>query len=188
MTYNKYLEETLNALKMMQIQSEVIESALLLLGDAVAKGGTLFFCGNGGSAADSQHWAAELTGVFRKDGKAMSAIALTVDTSSITAIANDSDYKYVFSRQLEGLGREGDVLIAISTSGNSSSVIEAAMTAQNLGIKVVGISGNGGGSLKNICDIMIDAPGEKTEVIQHVHATIGHYLLGAIEDLHRVAT
>jgi D-sedoheptulose 7-phosphate isomerase len=118
----------------------------------------------------------------------MSAIALTVDTSSITAIANDSDYKYVFSRQLEGLGREGDVLIAISTSGNSSSVIEAAMTAQNLGIKVVGISGNGGGSLNNICDIMIDAPGEKTEVIQHVHATIGHYLLGAIEDLHRVAT
>jgi D-sedoheptulose 7-phosphate isomerase len=113
----------------------------------------------------------------------MRAIALTVDTSSITAIANDTAFKYVFSRQVQGLGRKNDVLFAISTSGNSESVIEAALAARKIGMKVIGVSGKGGGELINHCDVYINAPGSSTEVIQHVHVTIGHYLLGSAEEL-----
>ncbi len=183
MNYAHYIKATVEALNVMAMHSGEIEEARVHIKKSIESQGTLFFCGNGGSAADSQHWAAELMGVFRKKGKPMRAIALTVDSSSITSIANDSAYKYVFARQLQGLGRSNDVLFAISTSGNSESIVEAAKAGQKIGMKVIGISGKGGGDLFNHSDVKINAPGFSTEVIQHVHATIGHYLLGAVEEL-----
>ena len=185
MAYSVYLDSTIVALQEMKSKSEIIDAALSLIINSISSGGTLFFCGNGGSAADSQHWAAELMGEFRMKGKPMRALALTVDTSIITSIANDSEYKNVFARQLEGLGKKGDVLFAISTSGNSRSVNQAALEAKKMGISVIAVTGKGGGELAQYADILINAPGESTEVIQHVHVTIGHYLLGALEESQR---
>ena len=126
MDYSKYLLDTDNVLNQMESQDQAVSNLLDIVSNSLSKGGTLYFCGNGGSAADAQHWAAEFVGKFRISGKPIAAIALTTNTSIITAVANDISYDKVFSRQLEATCSTGDVLFAISTSGQSESILEAA--------------------------------------------------------------
>jgi D-sedoheptulose 7-phosphate isomerase len=141
---------------------------------AFRSGKKVLICGNGGSAADAQHIAAEFVGRYETERKALPAIALTTDTSALTAITNDYDFEKVFSRQVEALGVEGDVLIAISTSGNSKNVIEAVISARKKNCKVIGLTGKNGKKLAGLCDACILVPADKTAHIQENHITIGH--------------
>jgi len=138
------------------------------------KGGKILVCGNGGSAADSQHIAAEFVGRFESDRQALPAIALTTDTSALTAIANDYGFTRIFARQVEALGREGDCLIAISTSGESENVINAVMAARRLGCTVIGMTGSKGKKLASLCDASLMVPSDRTARIQEVHITVAH--------------
>lgn len=158
-----------------------IERAAKIMTEAVRGGQKIMFCGNGGSAADAQHLAAELMGRYLKDRSPLAAIALTVDTSALTAIANDYSYADVFSRQLRGLGRAGDVLVGLSTSGNSENVMRAAAAARELGIATIGMTGRSGGRLRAACDVAICVPADETNHIQEMHIAIGHYLCGFVE-------
>ena len=145
-------------------------------------GGKILLCGNGGSAADAQHIAAELTGRYKTERGALAGIALTTDTSALTAIGNDYGYEFVFSRQLEALGREGDLLIAISTSGNSGNVIKALELACKIGIKTIGLSGRTGGAMNELCELNLVVPSNDTPRIQEMHIMIGHIICQAIDD------
>jgi D-sedoheptulose 7-phosphate isomerase len=149
--------------------------------EMVHRGGKLMFCGNGGSAADAQHLAAELVGHLRHDRRPLPALALTTDTSALTAIGNDYEFKDVFSRQVRALGRPGDVLIGISTSGNSKNVIEAVLAAKEMNIVTIGLLGRGGGKLAPLCDHAIIVPGDDTQRAQECHILIGHILMEMIE-------
>jgi D-sedoheptulose 7-phosphate isomerase len=149
---------------------------------AFKSGHKLFLCGNGGSAADSQHIAAEFVGRFQKERKAWPAIALTTDTSSLTALGNDYTFDIVFSRQLQALGQKGDVLIAISTSGNSKNVLEVVKQAKALGITSVGVTGGNGGQLALSSDIAIIAASSKTARIQESHLVIFHAICELVEN------
>lgn len=153
-----------------------------LASQVLRDGGKLMFCGNGGSAADSQHLAAELTGRFIKDRRPLAAIALSTDTSALTCIANDYSFDEVFARQITGLGRRGDLLIAISTSGNSGNVIRAVEEANELGILTVGLLGRDGGRLLSMCSQSIVVASNVTARIQECHILIGHTLCGIIEE------
>lgn len=144
-------------------------------------GGKILFCGNGGSAADSQHLAAELTGRFIHDRRPLAAMALSTDTSALTCIGNDYSFDEIFARQVAGLGRSGDVLIGISTSGNSRNVIRAVEEARKLGMQTVGLLGRDGGQLRDLCDHSIVVPSDVTARIQECHILIGHTLCGLIE-------
>ena len=148
---------------------------------ASEKGGTIFFCGNGGSAADAQHWATELVARYRKDRPAIAAIALTTDTSTLTAIANDGSFDKVFSRQVEALIKPKDVLVCISTSGDSKNVVAAAATAKILGAHTVGLTGEGGGALAGVVEICLRVPTHDTPIVQECHEAIGHILCAAFE-------
>ena len=150
--------------------------------DAFKSGRKLFFCGNGGSAADSQHIAAEFVGRFQKERPAWPAIALTTDTSALTALGNDYTFDIVFSRQLQALGQTGDVLMAISTSGNSKNVLEAVKTAKAMGITTIGVTGGAGGQLAGLCDIAIIAASPKTARIQESHLVIFHAICEIVEN------
>ncbi|MFN3913955.1 MAG: SIS domain-containing protein [Aquabacterium sp.] len=161
--------------------SPLVSEASTLMADAVKAGGKVMFCGNGGSAADSQHLAAELTGRFIKDRRPLAGLALSTDSSALTCIGNDYSFDEVFARQVMGLGRAGDVLVAISTSGNSRNVLRAVDEARALGIKVVGFLGRDGGALKPLCDVAIVVPSQVTARIQEAHILIGHTLCGLIE-------
>lgn len=161
--------------------SESIKSAGTQIAQSLEHDGTLFWCGNGGSAADSQHLAAELVGRFKKDRKALRSIALTTDTSVLTCVANDYSYEDIFSRQLEALAREGDVLMAISTSGNSENVLRALRVAKELGVKTVALLGKDGGQAKALADLAIVIPSDSTARIQEAHILIGHILCDLIE-------
>jgi len=158
-----------------------IEAAARAIIDSLKDGGKLIVFGNGGSAADSQHIAAELVGRFKMERKALPAIALTTNTSTLTAIANDYGYDVVFSRQIEALGKKGDVALGISTSGNSKNVIEAFKTAKALGMKTIALSGGDGGKMKNEADISIVVGTKDTPRIQESHIMIGHIICGLIE-------
>ena len=149
---------------------------------ALVAGHKIMFCGNGGSAADSQHWAAEIVGRFQKERKGMPAIALTVDTSILTAVANDYGYDHIFSRQVEALGNEGDVLVALSTSGNSPNVIAAVEEAKAKGIKTIGMTAAGGGKMAEICDVCLVIPDKNTARTQEMHSLIGHILCEIVEE------
>ncbi len=138
-------------------------------------------CGNGGSAADAQHFAAELLGRFEIDRPALAALALTTDSSSLTAIGNDLGFDQVFSRQVEALARPGDVLLAISTSGMSKNILLAALSAHEIGCDVIGMTGRDGGMLKEHCDVLIAVPSSNVARIQEVHSLCLHALCGAIE-------
>jgi D-sedoheptulose 7-phosphate isomerase len=139
------------------------------------------FCGNGGSAADAQHLAAELVGRLVRDRRPLPGLALSTDSSALTCIANDFGYDEVFSRQVQGLGRAGDVLIAISTSGNSTNVIRAVEVAKPIGITTVGLLGRAGGALAPMVDLPIIVPVEETARIQEAHIFLGHVLCALIE-------
>lgn len=145
-------------------------------------GGRVLFAGNGGSAADAQHWAAELVGRFSFNRPALAGIALTTDTSAITAIGNDFGYEQIFARQVEALGRPGDVFIGISTSGNSKNVLLAAELARSNGLVTAGFTGQGGGALARLCDHLLAMPSVHTPTIQQGHALLGHVLCEFIED------
>ncbi len=160
-----------------------IYTACVITTDTLAQGKKVLLCGNGGSAADAQHIAAELTGRYKTDRKALPAIALTTDTSALTAIANDFGYKRVFERQVEALAEEGDLLIAISTSGNSKNVIRAIKKAKSMGCRVIGLSGKDGGRMSELCDLNIIIPSNDTPRIQEMHITIGHIICQSVDEL-----
>jgi D-sedoheptulose 7-phosphate isomerase len=149
--------------------------------DSWLRGGKLLVCGNGGSAADAQHIAAELVGRFLRERPAYAAIALTTDTSILTSVANDYGFTQVFARQIEGLGRPGDVLLVISTSGNSPNCLEAAATARRAGLRVYGFLGHEGGRLASLVDGALVAPSSRTPRIQEVHTICGHLLCDLLE-------
>ncbi|WP_201748140.1 D-sedoheptulose-7-phosphate isomerase [Aquabacterium fontiphilum] len=172
---HRQLFETLDCL------SPAVEAAGLVAARALEAGGKILFCGNGGSAADSQHLASELTGRFIKDRRPLAALALTTDSSALTCIGNDYAFDEVFARQVAGLGRPGDVLVAISTSGNSRNVVRAVDEARRIGMSVVGLLGRDGGVLKPMCDVAIVVPSDVTARIQEAHILIGHTLCGLIE-------
>jgi len=159
-----------------------IAAAGRILVEALSSGGKVMFCGNGGSAADAQHLAAELSGRFLHDRRPLAGLALTVDTSALTAIGNDYGFEFVFSRQLRGLGRKGDALVAISTSGNSANVLDAIKAAREIGIRVVGLTGSAGGQLAEAADICLKVPADRTDHIQEMHITVGHLLCGIVEE------
>lgn len=144
-------------------------------------GGRLFICGNGGSAADSQHMAAELVGKFKEFRKALPAIALTTDTSAITAIANDWNYEYVFTRQLEALSKKGDVVILITTSGNSKNILSVLDYAKGAGIVTIGLVGGDAGKLRGRCDVLINVGGDETPIIQERQLAVEHIVCELIE-------
>lgn len=156
--------------KLLEVSTACIES-----------GGKIFFFGNGGSAADAQHLATELTARYKKDRKAIASIALTTDTSALTAIGNDYGYDYVFARQIEALGKPGDIAIGITTSGNSPNVVRAFEECRKQGIVTVGFTGATGGKLKPLCDILLNVPSTTTARIQEMHITLGQMLCGALE-------
>jgi D-sedoheptulose 7-phosphate isomerase len=145
-------------------------------------GNKVMFCGNGGSAADAQHLAAEFMGRYLKERAPLPSIALNANTSSITAIGNDYGYEKIFERQVRGIGSEGDVLVGISTSGNSLNIVEAFQVAQKIGIKTVALTGNDGGKLSQLADINIIVPASDTPSIQEMHITVGHAICGFVED------
>jgi D-sedoheptulose 7-phosphate isomerase len=160
-----------------------IELACELMTTTINKGNKVLLAGNGGSAADAQHIAAELSGRFVKERKALPGIALTVDTSALTAIANDYGYEYVFSRQVEALARPGDLFIGISTSGNSQGILNAFEAATKIGCKTLGLSGRDGGKMNGLCDLNIVIPSNVTARIQEMHILVGHILCKAVDDL-----
>jgi len=160
----------------------VIEKTAQAVIAALKNGGKILLCGNGGSAADCQHIAAELIGRFQKERKSLPAIALTTDTSILTALANDYSFDIIFSRQLEGLGKKGDVLVGISTSGNSPNVVKAVEQANKMGIKTIAMTGRDGGMLARIADIAIVVPSAKTARIQESHVALLHAVCEVVED------
>ena len=176
------LEEHRQVVEKMAALEGEIASAGELCGRALAQGQRIYLCGNGGSAADAQHIAAELIGRFVHDRRALPAIALTTDTSALTAIGNDYGYDEVFSRQVDGLCREGDVLIAISTSGNSGNVLKAVDAAHRAGASVIGLSGKSGGALDAKCDVSLVVPSDITARIQEMHIVIGHLICALTEE------
>lgn len=149
--------------------------------NALSRGGKVMFCGNGGSAADSQHLAAELMGRFLSDRAPLPALALTVDTSALTAIGNDYGYEHVFARQVRGIGRKGDVLVGLSTSGNSANVVRAFEAARQMGITGVAFTGASGGALSALADVLLAVPHDQTSHIQEAHMAIGHVMCGIAE-------
>ena len=162
---------------------DLIEKAAHVLLTALKSGNKILFFGNGGSASDSQHLAAEFVGRYEKERKALPAIALTTDTSILTAIGNDYSFDKIFERQIEALGREGDVAVGISTSGNSKNVAMGIAKAKSLGLKTIAFLGRSGGEIKPLADIAIVVPSQKTARIQECHILIGHILCERVDEL-----
>ena len=163
------------------LSGDILEAANRIKA-CLQKGGKLILMGNGGSAGDSQHIAAELIGRFKKERKAIPAIALTVDTSSLTALGNDYGFETIFERQLEALAQKNDAVIGISTSGNSENVVRALKKANALGAETIGLVGNDGGKIKEVANLSIVIPSNDTARIQEVHITIGHIICELIEE------
>ena len=160
-----------------------IEKACAMINAVIQSGHKVLVAGNGGSAADAQHIAAELSGRFVKDRRALPGIALTTDTSALTSIANDYGYAHVFSRQLEALAQPGDLFIGISTSGNSEGVLNAFRSAKKINCKTLGLSGRDGGQMNGLCDLNIIIPSDITARIQEMHILIGHILCKSVDDM-----
>lgn len=180
-----YLEETAaTARRTAEACADDVASAAELLVNALLDGARILLCGNGGSAADSQHLAAELVSTLTVDNRrpAIPALALTTDTSILTAIANDFGFEGVFARQVEALGREGDVLIGISTSGNSADVLRAFSQAQAQGLRTIALTGQDGGALAPVADVAIRVPSRETSHIQECHIAIGQLLAFMVEE------
>ena len=161
--------------------NEPIERATTMIAESLRNGGKLLLCGNGGSAADCQHIAAEFTGRFVKDRPPISAISLTTDTSALSCIGNDYSFNEIFSRQVRALGRPGDILLGITTSGNSGNVLAAVETAHELGIQSIGLLGRDGGKALQVCTHSIVVPSNVTARIQEAHILIGHTICGVVE-------
>lgn len=158
-----------------------IYTACIIATEALKNGHKILLCGNGGSAADAQHIAAELSGRYKSERRGLAGIALTTDTSVLTAVGNDFGFDRIFDRQVEAIARSGDVLIGISTSGHSKNVVRALSLARNMGCRTIGLSGRYGGVMSEFCDINIIVPSEDTARIQEMHIMIGHILCQAID-------
>lgn len=165
-----------------EIQNYIYTACILSM-EAMKNGKKILIFGNGGSAADAQHIAAELVGRYKTERRGLPAIALSTDTSALTAIGNDYGYDRVFDRQVEALANEGDLLIGISTSGNSANVNNALKVGRELGCKTIGFSGKGGGEMNALCDLNIVVPSHDTPRIQEMHIMIGHILCQAVDDV-----
>ena len=175
----KVKSTSLNDKNLIQDISDSIDKIIYALG----KKKKLLVAGNGGSAADSQHFVAELVGRYNFDRPPLNALALTTDTSVLTCIGNDYSYEDIFSRQIEGLGSDGDVFFAISTSGNSPNIIKALKKASSMGILTIGLTGRDGGLMKNLCDICICVKSNSTPRIQETHLLIEHIICSMVEDV-----
>ena len=172
-----YFEESAKVkLKFIEENEEDLKKSIEIIENALKNGNKLLICGNGGSAADAQHFAAEIVGRFKLERDGLPAIALTTDTSILTAIGNDYGFDKIFERQVEALGKEGDVLVGISTSGNSENVIKAVNKAKVMGIYTIGLLGKDGGKLKDIVDLALIVPSKDTARIQECHLTIYHVI------------
>jgi len=167
--------------KLLESEAAKILKAARILKDGLKKGGKLIIFGNGGSAADSQHIAAEFVGRFKRERGPLAALALTTNTSTLTAVANDFGYDSVFARQLEAVASEGDVIMGLSTSGKSKNVIEALRLAKSKGLTVIGLTGCGGGVLPGLCDLFITVDSCDTPRIQETHILIGHIIVEIVE-------
>jgi D-sedoheptulose 7-phosphate isomerase len=165
----------------LQARADIIATAIKCCVSALQSGKKILLCGNGGSAADAQHLAAELVGRYKKDRPALAAIALTVDTSILTSVANDYGYESVFTRQVEALGKPGDILIGFSTSGNSRNVNAAIQRANELGLITIGMTGEQGSRLKELAANTICVPSSVANSIQEMHIAIGHLMCDFIE-------
>ena len=178
---NHFLEHQSVVAKLDEQLGDLVVTVATVLSQALRDGGVIYWCGNGGSASDSQHLAAELVGRFRKDRRPLGSVALSSDTSVLTCVANDFGYEKIFSRQVESLGRRGDVLVAISTSGNSMNVVEAVKSARQADITTIGLLGGSGGMLRELVDYPMLVPSTFTARIQESHILIGHILCDLIE-------
>ena len=176
------LSESAEAKKRLANSAGDIEKAVSVLLQAFKSGNKVLLCGNGGSAADCQHMAAEFVGRYKKERKALPAIALTTDTSILTALVNDYGGDVIFSRQVEAHGRKGDVLIAISTSGSSPNILKAIETAKAIGMKVIGLTGEKGEKMKKLCDVCITVPSSDTPRIQEGMLAVEHIICGLVEE------
>ncbi len=178
----KCLDSHIETAKKMEELLPLVNQAAKLCIDSLKNGGKVLIFGNGGSAADAQHIAAELSGRFKKERQALAGIALTTDTSALTAIGNDYGYEFVFSRQVEALCNKNDVVIGISTSGNSLNVIKAINSAKNIGAKAITLSGKSGGEMKELGDVNIVIPSNDTPRIQEMHIMVGHMICALIDE------
>jgi len=177
-----YIRKTQQTIGFLNGEGETIEEISDICYSSLANGNKLIFCGNGGSAADSQHLAAEFMGRFLMDRDPVPALALTTDTSALTAIGNDYGYDQVFARQLRGIGSKGDVLVGISTSGNSGNVVNAIHAAKAMGITTVGFTGSSGGAMGSLCNVTLRVPSDETNHIQECHITTGHLICKIVEE------
>ena len=180
--FNEELTQHIAVMKLAESCSESIETAAKLLTATFENGNKILLCGNGGSAADAQHIAAEFVVRYQLKRRALPAIALTTDTSILTAHANDFDFDSVFVRQVEALGNVGDTLIAISTSGNSKNIVQAAQIARIKNLNVIALTGENGGALAQFATNLITVPSNITARIQETHILIGHYWCGVVEE------
>lgn len=178
----RFLESIRVKEETLKTQCDVIVEMARVITAALKDGHTVFFFGNGGSAADSQHIAAEFIGRFQKERKSLAAIALTTDTSILTALGNDYGFDFIFARQLEGLGKKGDIAFGISTSGNSKNVLEAVKKAKALGLKTLSFTGGKGGKLSSLCDLSLIVPSEVTARVQETHICAAHVLCELVEN------
>uniref|UniRef100_A0A7C4NSZ7 Phosphoheptose isomerase n=1 Tax=Thermodesulfobacterium geofontis TaxID=1295609 RepID=A0A7C4NSZ7_9BACT len=169
--------------KFIELETEKIIEVLLLAKKVISRNGKILIFGNGGSAADAQHLAAELVNRFKKERAPLPAIALTTDTSILTAIANDYDFSQIFSKQILALGKKGDIALGISTSGKSSNVISALKVAKEIGLYTVGLSGGDGGLMKDVCDYLILVPSFETPRIQEGHLLFLHIFSELLEEI-----
>ena len=179
---DQYFEITSENFIKLKGQSSLINDAAELITNALRNKNKVIFCGNGGSAADSQHLSAELMGRYLIDRDPLPAVAITVDTSALTAIGNDYGYEEVFARQLKGIGNDGDVLFALSTSGKSKNIINAIEQAKKMNIKIISLTGKNDSDMSKLSDITIKAPHDKTNHIQEMHIAIGHVICGIVEE------
>ena len=177
---NEFAEHLKVAQTMFDLTDKVEFAAQLCI-DGLQNGGKILIFGNGGSAADAQHIAAEMVGRYKVERKGLPAIALTTDTSALTSIGNDYGYNHIFDRQVEALANEGDAVIGISTGGSSANVISALKLANKLGCKTIGLSGRDGGEMNTLCDINLVVPAEDTPRIQEMHIVIGHTICHLID-------
>ena len=182
---NNILEKSLNesseTIAAVSCLSKQIEQFCDVVIDSLNRGNKVIFCGNGGSAADAQHLTAEFTGRFFLERRPLPAIALNTNVSAITAIANDYGYDEIFLRQTQALAQTGDVLVGISTSGNSKNIVKAFEYANSIGVTTVGFTGKSGGKMKELADILINVPSDCTPRIQEAHITIGHIMCEIVE-------
>ncbi|MGB7554061.1 MAG: D-sedoheptulose 7-phosphate isomerase [Candidatus Korobacteraceae bacterium] len=179
--FSDAIADHLTIIRQLVAQEDLFERAAARITDCLLAGNKILWCGNGGSAADSQHLSAELVGRFRRTRRAFPSIALTTDTSILTAIANDWSYEEVFTRQIEALGQPGDVLVGISTSGNSKNVYAALAKARELGIFTVAMTGQSGGRMATVADVCLRVPSADPARIQEAHILCGHILCEWIE-------